>query len=308
MRAVLYARVSSQEQANKEYSLQDQLRILRAYAEEHGHEVVEVVEDAGYSGASLERPGLNRARDLVATGGISVVLAQDRDRIARDPVISGWLKIQFEQHGCKLRALNDPHDESPTGDLAAGILDQIAKFERAMTAQRTRRGRFQRAREGNVIGSGSPPYGYKYNTDRSNYEVDEETMPVVRRMFEMVAAGSTLHSVKATFESEGIATPGGGQRWYTVSMRRMVLNDVYKGTWWYGVNRVKLTPMGDKRRTWERYPESEHVAVPVPDAGIPHEVIEAARSRIRNGYSPRQDPSTTTNFGDSCIASSAVRR
>ncbi len=93
MRAVLYARVSSQEQANRGYSLQDQLRTLRAYADKHGHEVVEEVVDPGYSGASLERPGLNRVRDLVAAGGIGVVLAQDRDRIARDPVISGWLKI-----------------------------------------------------------------------------------------------------------------------------------------------------------------------------------------------------------------------
>jgi site-specific DNA recombinase len=77
MRAVLYARVSSQEQANKEYSLQDQLRTLRAYAGKHGHEVGEEVEDAGYSGASLERPGLNRVRDLVAAGGIGVVISQD---------------------------------------------------------------------------------------------------------------------------------------------------------------------------------------------------------------------------------------
>ena len=151
-------------------------------------------------------------RDLVAAGDISVVVAQDRDRIARDPIIIGWLQIQFEQHGTRLRALNDPEGDDATTRLATGLLDQIAQFERAMTTQRTRRGRLQRAREGKVIGSGSSPYGFKYNADRTNYEVDEATMSTVRRMFEMVAAGHTLHAVAKTFEAEGIPTPGTGER------------------------------------------------------------------------------------------------
>jgi site-specific DNA recombinase len=288
MRAVLYARVSSKEQAEDGYSLQDQLRTLRQWATSNGYQVVEEVEDCGYSGVSLERPGLSKVRDLVTAGGIDLVLAQDRDRIARDPTIAGWLRIQFEQHDTKLRALNDPEDESPTGDLTAGILDQIAKFERAMTTQRTRRGRMQRAREGKVIGSGSPPYGFKYNADRTNYEIDPVTMPTVRRMFDLVAAGRTAHSVAKTFEAEGIPTPGGGERWYTQSIRRAILNDVYKGTWWYGRERVKLTPMGEKRRTWEKNPETEWIAIPVPDSGIPHEIIEAARANVQSSHRPRR--------------------
>jgi DNA invertase Pin-like site-specific DNA recombinase len=100
---------------------------------------------------------LGRVRDLVAAGGIDLVLAQDRDRIARDPIITGWLQIQFEQHGTRLRALNDPEGDDATTRLTTGILDQIAQFERAMTTQRTRRGRFQRAREGKGIGPVARP-------------------------------------------------------------------------------------------------------------------------------------------------------
>jgi site-specific DNA recombinase len=288
MKAILYARVSSKEQAEEGYSLQDQLRTLRQWATNNSYQVVEEVEDRGYSGASLERPGLSRIRDLVAADGVDLVLAQDRDRIARDPIIAGWLSIQFEQHGTRIRALNDPEDDSPTSRLTTGILDQIAQFERAMTTQRTRRGRLQRARNGEVIGSGSPPYGFRYNEDRTNYVVDERTMPIVRRMFEMVAAGSTLYSVAKRFETEGIPTPGGGERWYPQSMRRMILNDVYKGIWWYGKERVKLTPMGKNRRTWQKNPESEWIAIPVADSGIPPEIIEAARANVRASYRPRR--------------------
>jgi Resolvase, N terminal domain len=77
-RAILYARVSTDEQARSGYSLAQQLEALRQYAEQEGYEVLEEVSDPGQSGASLERPGMDRVRDLVAAGGVSVVLAQDR--------------------------------------------------------------------------------------------------------------------------------------------------------------------------------------------------------------------------------------
>lgn len=288
MKAILYARVSSKEQAEEGYSLQDQLRTLRAWATNRGYEVVEEVEDRGQSGASLERPGLGRVRDLVAAGGIDLVIAQDRDRIARDPIITGWLQIQFEQHGTRLRALNDPDGDDATTKLTTGILDQIAQFERAMTTQRTRRGRFQRAREGKVIGSGSPPYGFKYNEDRTTFVPDPDTMPTVKRLFELVAAGNTLHSVSKRFRDEGLPTPGGGKEWYVPSLRRMIFNDAYKGIWWYGQNRVKLTPMGEKRRKWEKIDRDEWVGIPVADSGIPHEVIDAARDAVNRAYRPRK--------------------
>ncbi len=84
-RAILYARVSTDEQARNGYSLAQQLEALRDYTAQKGYEVLEEVTDPGRSGASLERPGMDRVRDLVAEGGVSVVLAQDRDRFAREP-------------------------------------------------------------------------------------------------------------------------------------------------------------------------------------------------------------------------------
>src|ERR687885_1750197 len=150
-RAILYARVSTDEQARSGYSLAQQIEALRDYANREGYEALEEVQDAGQSGASLERPGMDRVRDLVAEGGVSVVLAQDRDRIAREPAYHYLLRREFEEHGTKIRALNDRGDDSPEGELTDGILDQLAKFERAKTAERTRRGRLQRARQGNII-------------------------------------------------------------------------------------------------------------------------------------------------------------
>src|SRR5215203_4075341 len=150
-RAILYARVSTDEQARSGYSLAQQTEALRAYAAREGYEVLEEIEDAGQSGASLERPGMGRMRDLVAAGGISAVLAQDRDRFAREPAYHYLLKREFAEYGTKIRALNDRGDDTPEGELTDGILDQLAKFERAKTAERTRRGRLQKARQGKLL-------------------------------------------------------------------------------------------------------------------------------------------------------------
>ncbi|HZB83531.1 MAG TPA: recombinase family protein [Rubrobacteraceae bacterium] len=68
--AILYARVSTDEQARSGFSLAQQLEALNTYAARVGYEILEEeVTDPGQSGASLERPGMDRVRDLVAAGG-----------------------------------------------------------------------------------------------------------------------------------------------------------------------------------------------------------------------------------------------
>src|SRR3954447_26798025 len=164
-KAVLYARVSTDEQARSGYSLAQQIEALREHAAREGYEILEEVQDAGQSGASLERPGMDRVRDLVASGSVSVVLAQDRDRFAREPAYHYLLRREFEEYGTKIRALNDRGDDSPEGELTDGILDQLAKYERAKIAERTRRGMLRKAREGRVVVA-RPAFGFRYNEAR----------------------------------------------------------------------------------------------------------------------------------------------
>src|SRR5215211_5787922 len=115
-RAILYARVSTDEQARSGFSLAQQIEALKDYAAREGYEVLDEVQDPGQSGASLERPGMDRVRDLVASGGVDLVLAQDRDRFAREPAYHYLLKREFEEHGTRIRALNDRGDDSPEGE------------------------------------------------------------------------------------------------------------------------------------------------------------------------------------------------
>src|SRR3712207_9174122 len=82
-RAILYARVSTEEQARSGFSLAQQLEALREYTAQKGYEVLEEVTDPGQSGASLERPGMDRVRDLVAAGGVAGGWGPGRDRVRR---------------------------------------------------------------------------------------------------------------------------------------------------------------------------------------------------------------------------------
>ncbi len=313
-RAILYARVSTQEQADKGYSLAQQMEALREYAAREGYEVLEEVSDPGQSGASLERPGMDRVRDLVAGSGVSVVLAQDRDRIAREPAYHYLLRREFEEHGTKIRALNDRGDESPEGELTDGILDQLAKFERAKTAERSRRGKLRKAREGKTMRTATPPYGFRYNEAGDALVVLEPEMAVVEKLFRMAADGHGTWTIQARLHAAGVPTPKGGPVWDIMVIKRLVLNDLYKPRTYqemadllgpealarlepgelYGVqwhNRRKTTsrmvsePDGNGGRTYRRQrttkerPREEWIAVPVP-APIPEAVVESARQRI----------------------------
>jgi site-specific DNA recombinase len=268
------------------------------------------------SGASLARPGMDHVRDLVAAGGVSVVLAQDRDRFSREPAYTYLLKREFEDHGCKMRALNDRGDDSPEGELMDGVFDQFAKFERAKTAERTRRGKLRKAQEGKIVAGRRPDFGFMYNAARDNYVVDAEQMQLVKRIFYVVGVeGYSIRSVKRAFEREGLITPDGKHNWAAPFIRGCISDDVYKphtyqevealvsaevasqldpkkryGIWWFNRERVTYSQVAKDGTDGERHyrrrakhapkPPSEWIAVPVPDPGVPREWVDMAREAV----------------------------
>src|SRR5215210_4587888 len=176
--AILYARVSSDEQV-RGYSLDQQIGALREWTAQEGYKVIEEVREEGWSGAYLERPGLDRVRDLVEDGGVAVVVAQDADRITRDPAHRAFLDGEFERFGTRLVALDDWGDDTHEGELLKFLKGWVSKGERLKISERSRRGMLRKAREGKVILPPIPDYGFKANDARDGYIVDETKMPLV---------------------------------------------------------------------------------------------------------------------------------
>lgn len=314
-RAILYARVSTKKQAEEDhFSLPQQLEALRVYALREGYEILEEVEDKGYSGSSLERPGIDRVKDLVAAGGVSMVLAQDRDRFSREPAYTYLLRRELEEHGCELRALNDRGDDSPEAELTNAILDQVARFEKEMNARRMRRGKLQKARQGKVIATVKPPYGFRYNEARDALIVYEPEIRVVEKIFRLAAGGHGTKAIQTRLYREGIPSPTGREVWHRPVLKRMVLSDTYRphtyeeamelvpkevasvlekersyGIRWWNRSSQKwrqiseATPDGQRRYrrkvAYASRGREEWIGVPVP-AFLPRELVETARTMI----------------------------
>lgn len=289
MKAALYCRVSTEEQASSGFSLRQQLEALRRYCKDHDIEVVGEFQDTS-SGANLDRPGLDALRDRISLGGVELVLCQDRDRISREPAHVYILREELLEYGTTLRSLNDRGDDSPEGALHDGILDQLAKFERAKTAERTRRGRMRKAQEGKIVGTGKAPYGFYYADD--HYHVDPDRMPFVHEIFEMVADGHTICEVARHLRRNGTPSPRGADgRWGRTTIRNIILSDTYLGTFWWGKEKRTTTTVSvveNGVRTYKKKvkrkerPREEWTAIPVPDSGIPPETIYRARSMVEN--------------------------
>jgi site-specific DNA recombinase len=251
----------------------------------------------------------------VQDGSVDVVAVLFKDRLARG-LYAGLLKAEFAEHGTKLVALNAQTDDSPESELHEGILDQFAAYERAKIAERTRRGKLQKARQGKLLCNSRAHYGFKHDETGEAYIVDEEEMAIVRRVFREVAEGRSLHSVKRALDLEGVPTPSGGRYWGASFLRTLVLEDVYRphpyaeieglvspevaarldegksyGIFWS--NRTRTTrkrvseTSSDRREYRWRYsvhknPKEHWIAIPVPDAGLSREIVDVAREMIRD--------------------------
>ncbi len=250
---------------------------------------------------------------MVASGGVSVVLAQDRDRFAREPAYHYLLRQEFDKRGCKLKALNDRGDGSPEGELTDGILDQLAKFERAKLAERTRRGTIRKAREGRTVTT-TPNYGFRLNEAKDGLQIYEPEMTVVEKIFRMAAEGLGTAAIQSRLYAEGVPAPKGGKAWYRQTVRKLLYSDVYRphrfeeiadlvlpevlarldpdkeyGVQWYNRQKVTKTrvsePDGNGGRKYKDVrtsawrPKEEWVAVPVP-ARLDKDLVDRARAMI----------------------------
>src|SRR5260370_1849602 len=150
MRAAIYARVWS-EKEGKEHTGGSQREALREYARQHEMQVIEEFTDEGYSGARLDRPALDRMRNLAEDHGFEVLLTYCSDRLARKFVLQALILDELERFGVKTIFLEGGAADDPLSKLMHQITGAVAEFERAKIAERYRRGRLYRARCGEFI-------------------------------------------------------------------------------------------------------------------------------------------------------------
>jgi site-specific DNA recombinase len=296
MNVALYARVSTKNQ-QKQGTIESQIEALRHYAKAQGVEIAEdyVCKDEGYSGALLARPGLDRLRDGAQAGAFDALLVLSPDRLSRKYAYLILILEEFERYGVRVTFLEQPPTQDPHSALLVQIQGAVAEYERTKLAERYRRGKLYRARQGEIFWN-SIPYGYRrvprQDGVAAHLVVDDTQAEVVRNIFTWHAEeGMTIRQIAKRLTREGTPTPKGGPHWGETTIHRILRRDAYLGTLYYNRSvwtSVPVTAGASARQKKGLRPESEWIAISIP-ALIERETFE--RSQARHGpnqqFSPR---------------------
>ena len=296
MKIALYIRVSTNRQMQSQ-SIEQQLERLReAVAKQSEWELAEehIYRDDGYTGAKLNRPGLDRLRDAARMAAFEQVLVTAPDRLARKYVHQVLLIEELNNLGCDIQFLERPmKDDDPHDQLLLQIRGVVAEYERNLIAERMRRGRQAKLRAGTLLPWTRAPYGYILDPERprdpSRVRIDPVKAHIVRQIFAWYTDPDipvSLHWVVKQMNEQQIPTPRGGKRWNPSTIRGMLRSSTYIGTAYSGRTRSvparrrksALLPVG-RGESIQPTPPEEWIAVSVP-AIISQEIFEAAQARL----------------------------
>ncbi|MEX0448099.1 recombinase family protein [Xenorhabdus sp. SGI246] len=295
--AAIYARVSSSQQKEKN-TIASQTAALIEFAREQSFSVPDewIIEDEGFSGASLLRPGLERLRDLVAEGQLQAVLVYSPDRLSRKYAYQVLLIEEFTRNGVETFFIKAPHSDTAEDQLLLQLQGMIAEYERAQLLERYRRGKRYRAKLGDVAVLGGAPYGYLYirkmHDVPARYEIIPEEANVVQLVYEKYTTeGLSIGAIARLLGEMAVPTRGQTTHWERSVVWAMLRNPAYKGTACY--NKTETGPRqrvtkpfrlrgygvhGEKTSAHER-PREEWIEIPVP-AIVSEETFALAAERL----------------------------
>jgi DNA invertase Pin-like site-specific DNA recombinase len=215
LKAVGYVRVSTDKQADKGVSLDAQVAKIHAMAVVQGAEVLEVIQDAGESAKSLERPGMARLLALVDSGAVQTVIIAKLDRLTRSVRDLGDLLERFEKRKVSLVSVAESLDTgSAAGRLVLNIMTAVSQWEREAIGERTATAlRYKRAC-GRVFNH--TPYGFERQGE-SLVPVEGE-QAVINRVQLLKANGASLRRIADTLNAESVPTKH-GNRWFAQTVK-----------------------------------------------------------------------------------------
>jgi site-specific DNA recombinase len=304
--AAIYTRVSSDRQ-KEDHTIASQTAALLEYAKSNGYVVPAewVFQDEGYSGASLVRPGLEALRDLAAQGQITTVLIYSPDRLSRKYAYQVLLVEELSRCGVEVVFLKSPASGSPEDQLVVQFQGMIAEYERAQIAERSRRGKRHKAREGVVNVLSGAPYGYRYvkktDTSAAYYQVVESEADVVRMVFAMYTQEHlNIYAIARALHAREIPTRTGTARWGKSTIWHLLRNPAYQGKAGYGKTELRprqritrrlrqRTRLPNRDSAHQERPRSEWIEVPVP-ALVSEATFALAQEQLakNKAHSPRR--------------------
>jgi DNA invertase Pin-like site-specific DNA recombinase len=242
-RAFLYARVSTQKQAERDLSIPDQLAAMRSYAEYRGLEVAGEYIDEGKTGTTERRPAFQRMIEDALAGGASLILVHSLSRLFREHFFMEKYRRKLEEKGVKIASITEDVGDSEIGLFMQQFLSLFGEWQSKENGKHVRRTRLANARQGNFNG-GLPPYGYKAekvgdfgDRTRKKLVIDQDQAEIVRLIFQLrtVGDGSSgpigVIQITEWLNSRGHRYRKGGP-FYTSVVHRILSDETYVGRYY----------------------------------------------------------------------------
>ena len=293
MRVAIYARVSTESQEARG-TIGSQLEVLRKRVAAEGHELVAEYRDDGWSGARLDRPGLDALRDAADAGRLDAVWCLSPDRLARMYAYQVIVLDELAHHGVTVLFHDTPPlADDPQAQLLTQVQGVIAEYERAKIAERYRRGKLWRARAGEVI-AWKCSYGYRRiarSAERAAHlEIYEPEAMIVRRIFrDYVQSSLSMRQISWQLNQDLVPSPSGKAVWGVSVIGRLIRNEAYVGRAYYNRTASVLDRHPTKAKRQIKRPRDQWIPIPVP-AIVDEELFEAAQrvSYDNSQWSPRR--------------------
>lgn len=309
-RAVVYVRVSTEDQAENGTSLETQELACLRRAADLGCAVHATFRDDGVSGALYEaRDGIQRALAELETGNADTLIVHSISRLSRDLEHQQAISKRVARSGGSLVVCDLPASDTEEGDLMFGITGAFAQYERKLIRRRTMAGSQRVAEKGRQPARAMAPYGYhivkrseviagQYPTgSEGTYVIDEASEATVRRMFVDYAAGLiTLYGIATRLNVARVPTPRGAPNWSMQTISGILKNPVYKGKATWGRHQNAMDESRCARGRQARYKVArEAPTVLIPTPAIVDEVTwQACQERLASNRRERAgNPSRT---------------
>jgi DNA invertase Pin-like site-specific DNA recombinase len=206
VRVLAYVRVSSDEQAESRAGLEAQRAVIQRECERRGWQIIEVVEDAGFSAKDLKRPGVRAALEELERGGADALVVAKLDRLSRSMLDFTAVMAKAQKEGWALVALDCAVDTTtPAGEAMAHVLATFAQFERRLIGQRTREALAVKRKQGVRLG-----------------RPQSISPKLARRIRSMRSRGMTLQAICDKLNAERVPTSRGGSVWRPTSLRSVL--------------------------------------------------------------------------------------
>ncbi|MBQ7587804.1 MAG: recombinase family protein [Lachnospiraceae bacterium] len=222
--AVVYARYSSAGQ--KEQSIDGQLAAAYRYAEAKGYQIVHEYIDRAMTGRNDDRDDFQRMLSDTGKHQFSVIIVWKVDRFGRNREEITFNKYRCKKNGVRVEYVAENMPEGPESVILEAVLEGMAEYYSLQLSQNVKRGLLENAKHHKAV-SGTPPLGYKLTEDK-HFEVDPDTAPLVRVIYEKYAAGETLFEIIRYLNNAGYKTPR-GKPFARTSLDKLLKNEKYIG-------------------------------------------------------------------------------